>query len=86
MPENKCAHPGYIIKNGELVCEVCGEPSPVARLDEGVIVRIDKIITCPHCGGKLTEKGNPVEGKMISKPEDKMVKKETVSNKSAIKR
>jgi len=74
MAEKKCEHGFYKIKDGQLVCDVCGEPSPKARLVDGVIVKIEKVIVCPHCGGRLNENGQSLDHKGLD-IEDKMVKK-----------
>jgi len=51
MEKKKCPHYGYLVKDGELVCSQCGEPSPRAKLVGGQIVRIgEKGIVCPKCG------------------------------------
>ena len=54
-----CPHPGYLIKDGELRCVKCGEPSPRARLVNNQIVPI--------------KAGEKPENKMQAKPEDKGV-------------
>jgi len=73
MKEKKidCKHPEYCVKDGKLVCSVCGEPSPKAMIVDGEIVPIEPEITCPHCGGKLTAKGLPIEDKNMTKAEKK---------------
>ncbi len=73
---NKCTHPGYIVKDGKLVCASCGEPSPKAKIIDGELIKVEKEITCPHCGGKLTESGRAViEEKNETAHEDKAVRK-----------
>ena len=79
MPETKmdCKHPGYLIKDGELRCAVCGDPSPRARLVDNQIVPIEPVIECPHCHGHLDRRGQPVlpviEDKVAARGQDKGV-------------
>ncbi len=70
-----CKHPSYQVKDGALVCTVCGEPSPKAKIVDHQIVKLEKEITCPHCGGRLTESGKPVEEKAAREHEDKAIRK-----------
>jgi len=60
---NNCNHPGYLVKDGNLVCATCGEPSPTTKLVDGIIVAIPQERKCPHCGeGILVHfKGRTVE-------------------------
>lgn len=69
-----CTHPGYTVKDGALVCASCGAPSPKAKLVNGEIVKIETVITCPHCKGKLTTSGKAVEEKAYNAHEDKRLK------------
>jgi uncharacterized Zn finger protein (UPF0148 family) len=41
----RCKHPGYQVKDGQLVCSQCGEPSPNARLVGGQVTRIPRPVT-----------------------------------------
>jgi DNA-directed RNA polymerase subunit RPC12/RpoP len=61
-PTKKCSHPGYLVKDGALVCASCGEPSPVAKMENGNIVPIPQTVKCPHCGGQI---GLTVDGKQV---------------------
>ena len=72
MAEKKWQHPEYEVKDGQLVCARCGEPSPRARLVDGEIVRVgEKAIVCPKCGHVIQEAaGNKNE----TDHEDKSVK------------
>lgn len=46
----KCAHSAYVVRDGALVCQACGEPSPRAKLVNGQIVRLPPTVKCPECG------------------------------------
>ena len=54
-----CSHYGYLIKDGQLVCSQCGNPSPKAKVVDNIIV-------------PLKADGEP-ENKMEAQPEDKGV-------------
>ncbi len=76
----KCNHPAYIIKDGKLVCQVCGEPSPRAKMVDGKIIPVgEKRIVCPKCGEVIREEAG---AKMESKPEDKKLHAPVENKKS----
>ena len=52
-----CSHYGYLIKDGQLVCSQCGDPSPRAEVVDNVIVPL--------------KAGGEPENKMEAQPEDK---------------
>ncbi len=59
---------GYLIKNGELICQSCGGISPRAKLVNGQFIKIgEKRIVCPKCGTVIQEERETVESTSVSK-------------------
>ncbi len=71
----ECTHPGYLIKDGNLVCTSCGEPSKKSKLVNGVIVPIPQKAKCPHCGNDIEIEVKAGEVKKVYKAqaEDKSI-------------
>ncbi len=71
---SECTHPGYLIKDGKLVCASCGEPSKKSKLVDGQIVPLPQRSRCPHCGNEIEIEINGGEVKKVSKTqiEDKV--------------
>ncbi len=62
---------GYLMVNGELVCQSCGGVSARARVtDKGIVKLGDHAVTCPKCGTVIQE-ARP-ELKIGAEPENKM--------------
>ncbi len=69
----KCGgNAGYLVDDGQLVCQSCGGVSARARVtDAGIIKLGDHSIRCPKCG-TIIQEGRP-ELKIGLEPENKMV-------------
>ncbi len=75
----KCGgNAGYLMVDGELVCQSCGGVSPRARVtDKGIVKLGDHGIRCPKCGTVIQEAwpelkiGIEPENKMAESPETK---------------
>lgn len=64
---------GYLMVDGELVCQSCGGISPRARLNGEQFVKLgDHTIKCPKCG-TLIQEARP-ELKIGAEPENKIAK------------
>ncbi len=62
---------GYLLIDGELICQSCGGISPRARLSGEQFVKLgDHTIKCPKCG-TLIQEARP-ELKIGAEPENKM--------------
>ena len=68
---------GFVLVNGELVCQECGGLSPTSKLVGEKFVRIgEKQTVCPKCGTIIQEDkklGSELEDKMAAAPENKRV-------------
>jgi len=66
---------GYTVKDGQLICNICGGLSPKAKIVNNQFVKIgNEEIRCPKCGEVIQEKMRvQPEDKMASPPENKQV-------------
>ncbi len=75
----KCGgNAGYLVKDGQLICQSCGGISPRARMAGEQFVKLgDHSIRCPKCGTIIQEArpglkiGPEPENKMAESPETK---------------
>ena len=71
---------GYLMSEGDLVCQSCGGVSPKARVtDSGIVKLADHAVTCPKCGTVIQEArpelkiGKEPENKMAEAPDTKRI-------------
>uniref|UniRef100_A0A6M3JGW4 Uncharacterized protein n=1 Tax=viral metagenome TaxID=1070528 RepID=A0A6M3JGW4_9ZZZZ len=76
----ECGGGGYLLVDGELVCQSCGGISSRAKLNGNQFVPLgDEQLRCPECGYLLHDKrpelkiGEQPEDKMVPVPENKRV-------------